>query len=390
MNIASPLLILTKKEENKKVMIVGIPKEIKNNENRVAITPAGVKAFSQTGNQVLVQKSAGLGSGIQDSEYIQAGATIIETAEEIFEKAEMIIKVKEPLSSEYNLLRPGQILYTYLHFASSLELTKAMMDRKIIGIAYETVQTEDGSLPLLAPMSEVAGRMAGHVAAYYLALPYGGRGVLMGGVPGVAPAKVVVLGGGTVGTCAAKVAAGIGANVTLLDISINRLKYLADVLPKNITLLISNQHNIEEEIKDADAVIGAVLIPGAEAPKLITKEMLKMMKPNSVIVDVAIDQGGCIETSRPTSHSEPVYKVNNVLHYCVTNMPGAFSRTSTFALTNATLPYGLEIANKGYKKAIKENKALAKGLNVIDGKVTYRPVAKVFNLKYYPVEEVIT
>jgi alanine dehydrogenase len=372
------------------MMIVGIPKEIKNNENRVAITPAGVKAFSQTGNQVLVQKSAGLGSGIQDSEYIQAGANIIGTAEEVFEKAEMIIKVKEPLSSEYKLLRPGQILYTYLHFASSLELTKAMMDRKIIGIAYETVQTEDGHLPLLAPMSEVAGKMAGHVAAYYLALPYGGRGVLMGGVPGVAPAKVVVLGGGTVGTCAAKVAAGIGANVTLLDISINRLKYLADVLPKNITLLISNQHNIEEEIKDADAVIGAVLIPGAEAPKLITKEMLKMMKPNSVIVDVAIDQGGCIETSRPTSHSEPVYKVNNVLHYCVTNMPGAFSRTSTFALTNATLPYGLEIANKGYIKAIKENKALAKGLNVIDGKVTYRPVAKSFNLKYYPVEEVIT
>ena len=371
-------------------MIIGIPKEIKNNENRVAITPAGVKAFSQTGNQVLVQKSAGLGSGIEDSEYIQAGATIIETAEEVFEKAEMIIKVKEPLSSEYKLLRPGQILYTYLHFASCLELTKAMMDRKIIGIAYETVQTEDGSLPLLAPMSEVAGKMASHVAAYYLALPYGGSGVLMGGVPGVAPAKVVVLGGGTVGTCAAKVAAGIGANVTLLDISINRLKYLADVLPKNITLLISNQHNIEEEIKDADAVIGAVLIPGAEAPKLITKEMLKMMKPNSVIVDVAIDQGGCIETSRPTSHSEPVYKVNNVLHYCVTNMPGAFSRTSTFALTNATLPYGLEIANKGYKKAIKENKALAKGLNVIDGKVTYRPVAKTFNLKYYPVEEVIT
>ncbi len=370
-------------------MIIGVPKEIKNNENRVAITPAGVKAFSQAGNQVLVQKSAGLGSGIEDSGYIQAGGTIIGTAEEVFEKAEMIIKVKEPLSSEYNLLRPGQILYTYLHFASSLELTKAMIDRKIIGIAYETVQTEDGYLPLLAPMSEVAGKMAAQVAAYYLALHYGGRGVLMGGVPGVAPAKVVVLGGGTVGTCAAKVAAGIGANVTLLDISINRLKYLADVLPKNITLLISNQHNIEEEIKDADAVIGAVLIPGAEAPKLITKEMLKIMKPNSVIVDVAIDQGGCIETSRPTSHSEPVYKVNNVLHYCVTNMPGAFSRTSTFALTNVTLPYGLEIANKGYKKAIKENKALAKGLNVIDGKVTYRPVAEAFNLKYYPVEEVI-
>ena len=371
-------------------MIIGIPKEIKNNENRIAITPAGVKAFCQVGHHVLVQKSAGLGSGIEDIEFSQAGATIIKTAEKIFEKAELIIKVKEPLSSEYNLLRPRQILYTYLHFASSFDLTKAMMDRKIIGIAYETIQTEDGYLPLLAPMSEVAGKMAGHVAAYYLALSYGGRGVLMGGVPGVAPAKVVVLGGGTVGTCAAKVAAGIGANVTLLDISINRLKYLADVLPKNITLLISNQHNIEEEIKDADAVIGAVLIPGAEAPKLITKEMLKIMKPNSVIVDVAIDQGGCIETSRPTSHSEPVFKVNNVLHYCVTNMPGAFSRTSTFALTNATLPYGLEIANKGYKKAIKENKALAKGVNVIDGKITYEPVAKIFNLKYYPLEDIIS
>ncbi|MBA7527852.1 Alanine dehydrogenase [subsurface metagenome] len=367
-------------------MIIGVPKEIKNNENRVAITPAGVKAFYQVGHQVLVQKSAGLGSGIEDSEYIQAGATIIETAEEVFEKAEMIIKVKEPLPSEYNLLRPGQILYTYLHFASSLELTKAMMGRKIIGIAYETVQTEDGYLPLLAPMSEVAGKMAGHVAAYYLALPYGGKGVLMGGVPGVAPAKVVVLGGGTVGTCAAKVVAGIGANVTLLDISINRLKYLADVLPKNITLLISNQHNIEEEIKDADAVIGAVLIPGAEAPKLVTEGMLEEMEPNSVIVDVAIDQGGCFETSRPTSHSEPVYKVHNILHYCVTNMPGAFARTSTFALTNATLPYGLEIANKGYKKAFRENKALAKGLNVIDGKITYEPVARAFNLKYYPPE----
>jgi len=264
-----------------------------------------------------------------------------------------------------------------------------MMDRKIIGIAYETVQTENGYLPLLAPMSEVAGKMAAHIAAYYLALPYGGRGVLMGGVPGVSPAKVVVIRGGTVGTCAAKVAAGLGAKVTLLDISIKKLRYLDDVLPKNITLIVSNQHNIEEEIRDADAVISAVLIPGAEAPKLVTEERLKKMKPNSVIVDVAIDQGGCFETSRPTSHSEPVYKVHNVLHYCVTNMPGAFARTSTFALTNATLPYGLEIANKGYKKALRENKALAKGLNIIDGKITYEPVAKAFNLKYYPVKEVI-
>ena len=371
-------------------MIIGIPKEIKNNENRVAITPSGVKAFCQAGHQVIIQKSAGLGSGIEDKEYNEAGAAIIETAKEVFEKAEMIMKVKEPLISEYDLLRAGQILFTYFHFASSLELTEAMMKRKVICITYETVQTDDGGLPLLAPMSEVAGKMAAQVAAYYLAAPYGGRGVLMGGVPGVSPAKVVVVGGGTVGTNAAKVAAGMGANVTLFDININRLKYLDDVLPKNITLLMSNQHNIEEEIKDADAVIGAVLIPGAKAPKLVTEEMTKKMKANSVIVDVAIDQGGCIATSKPTSHSDPVFKLHDVLHYCVTNMPGAFSRTSTFALTNATLPYGLEIANKGYKKAVKGNKALAKGLNVIDGKVTYKPVAKVFNLKYYPVEEVIT
>jgi len=371
-------------------MIIGIPKEIKNNENRVAITPPGVKAFCQAGHQVIIQKSAGLGSGIEDKEYNEAGAAIIETAKEVFEKAEMIMKVKEPLISEYDLLRAGQILFTYFHFASSLELTEAMMKRKVICITYETVQTDDGGLPLLAPMSEVAGKMAAQVAAYYLAAPYGGRGVLMGGVPGVSPAKIVVVGGGTVGTNAAKVAAGMGANVTLFDININRLKYLDDVLPKNITLLMSNQHNIEEEIKDADAVIGAVLIPGTKAPKLVTEEMIKKMKANSVIVDVAIDQGGCIATSKPTSHSDPVFKLHDVLHYCVTNMPGAFSRTSTFALTNATLPYGLEIANKGYKKAVKGNKALAKGLNVIDGKVTYKPVAKVFNLKYYPVEEVIT
>ena len=371
-------------------MIIGIPKEIKNNENRVAITPPGVKAFCQAGHQIIIQKSAGLGSGIEDKEYNEAGAAIIETDKEVFEKAEMIMKVKEPLISEYDLLRAGQILFTYFHFASSLELTEAMMKRKVICITYETVQTDDGGLPLLAPMSEVAGKMAAQVAAYYLAAPYGGRGVLMGGVPGVSPAKIVVVGGGTVGTNAAKVAAGMGANVTLFDININRLKYLDDVLPKNITLLMSNQHNIEEEIKDADAVIGAVLIPGAKAPKLVTEEMIKKMKANSVIVDVAIDQGGCIATSKPTSHSDPVFKLHDVLHYCVTNMPGAFSRTSTFALTNATLPYGLEIANKGYKKAVKGNKALAKGLNVIDGKVTYKPVAKVFNLKYYPVEEVIT
>ncbi|MEA1940222.1 MAG: alanine dehydrogenase [Candidatus Caldatribacteriota bacterium] len=370
-------------------MIIGVPKEIKNNENRVAMTPAGVKAFCLAGHKVLIQKSAGLGSGFKDEEYNESGAAIIETAKEVFDKADMIMKVKEPLASEYDLLRADQILFTYFHFASSLELTEAMIKGKVTCITYETVETEDGGLPLLAPMSEVAGKMAAQVAAYYLALPYGGRGVLMGGVPGVSPAKVVVIGGGAVGTNAAKVAAGMGANVTLFDININRLKYLSDVLPKNINLIMSNQQNIEEEIKCADAVIGAVLIPGAKAPKLITEEMIKKMKPNSVIVDVAIDQGGCIATSRPTSHSDPVFKLHGVLHYCVTNMPGAFSRTSTFALTNATLPYGLEIANKGYKEAVKENKALAKGLNVIDGKVTYEPVAKAFDLEYSPLEETI-
>jgi len=370
-------------------MIIGVPKEIKNNENRIAMTPAGAYAFCNAGHEVIIEKSAGLGSGFGDKEFIEAGASIIDTAKEVFDKADMIMKVKEPMSVEYDLIKPNQILFTYFHFASGLELTKAMMKKNAICITYETVQTADGALPLLSPMSEVAGKMAAQVAAYYLALPYGGRGVLMGGVPGVNPAKVVVVGGGTVGTNAAKVAAGMGANVSLFDININRLKYLDDVLPKNITVLYSNQHNLEKEIKDADAVIGAVLIPGAEAPKLVTEEMIKMMKPNSVIVDVAIDQGGCIETSKPTSHSDPVFKLHGVLHYCVTNMPGAFARTSTFALTNATLPYGLEIANKGYKEAIKGDKALAKGLNVIDGKVTYKPVAKVFDLKYYPVEEII-
>ena len=371
-------------------MIIGVPKEIKNNENRVAMTPAGAHAFCQAGHEVVIEKSAGLGSGFADSEYVEAGASIIDTADEVFEKADMIMKVKEPMPVEYDRLRPNQVLFTYFHFASSLELTKAMMKNNIVCITYETVQTADGALPLLAPMSEVAGKISAHVAAYYLALPYGGTGVLMGGVPGVKPAKVVVIGGGTVGTCAAKVAAGIGARVTLFDININRLRYLDDVLPKNITLLYSNQHSIEEEIKDADAVIGAVLIPGAEAPKLVTEDMVKKMKPNSVIVDVAIDQGGCIETSKPTSHSEPVYKVHGVLHYCVTNMPGAFARTSTFALTNATLPYGLKLANLGYKEALKTDGALAKGLNIVNGKITYAPVAKAFGFECYSMEEAMS
>jgi len=370
-------------------MLIGVPKEIKNNENRVAITPAGVRAFLQAGHKVLVQKSAGLGSGIKDEEYSRAGAAIVEKAEEVFERADMIMKVKEPLSSEYDFLKQGQILFTYFHFASSLELTKAMMARRVVAIAYETVETEDGYLPLLAPMSQIAGKMAAYMAAYYLALPYGGRGCLMGGVPGVKPARVVVLGGGMVGSNAAKAAAGMGAEVILFDINIRKLNYLADVLPKNITLLISNQQSIEEEIQKADVVIGAVLIPGTKVPKVVTEEMVKKMKPNSVIVDVAIDQGGCVATSHPTTHSQPVYKVHNVLHYCVANMPGAFARTATFALTNATLPYAIEIANKGYKRAIKEDKSLAKGLNIVDGKITYKPVADAFGLKYEPVDEVI-
>lgn len=362
-------------------MIIGVPKEIKDNENRVAITPAGVKAFSQAGHQVLVQKSAGSGSGITDQEYNDAGASMLDTAEQVFETADMIMKVKEPLPTEYQMIREGQIVFTYFHFAASRDLTQAMIDRHGVCIAYETVETEDAALPLLVPMSEVAGKMAGHVAAYFLALPNGGKGILMGGVPGVKPAKVLVIGGGTVGTNAAKVAAGIGANVTIFDISLSRLKYLDDIMPKNVNFLVSNQHNIEQEIKDADALIGAVLVPGAAAPKLVTEEMVKSMQPNSVIVDVAIDQGGCIETSKPTSHSKPTYKLHGVLHYCVTNMPGAFARTSTFALTNATLPYALEIANKGYQKAINSNPAIARGLNIFDGKITYKPVADAFQIE---------
>jgi len=368
-------------------MIIGVPKEIKDNENRVAITPAGVRSFVEEGHHVLVQKSAGIGSGITDHEYNDSGASIIATSKEIFQQSDMILKVKEPMPDEYQLIKIGQIVFTYFHFAASRELTQAMLDRNCICIAYETVETEDGGLPLLAPMSEVAGKMAGHIAAYYLALPYGGRGVLLGGVPGVKPAKVLVIGGGTVGTNAAKVSAGIGANVMIMDVNLNRLKYLDDIMPKNVCFLLSNRHNIEEEIKDADAVIGAVLIPGATAPKLVSEEMIKMMPKNSVIIDVAIDQGGCIETSRPTSHHNPTFKKHDVLHYCVTNMPGAFSRTSTFALTNATLPYALEIANKGYQKAIISNPAIAKGLNVINGRITYKQVADAFNFDFYPIDE---
>ena len=368
-------------------MIVGIPKEIKDNENRVAITPAGAKAFTNMGHEVLVQSSAGLGSDLTDGEYLDAGAVLLDEPADIFQKAEMILKVKEPLPSEYGFIREGQIVFTYFHFASSRELTQAMVDTKSICFAYETVETEDRALPLLAPMSEVAGKTAGHTIAYYLSLPRGGRGVLLGGVPGVKPAKIVVIGGGNVGANAAKVAAGIGANVVIFDINLRRLKYLDDIMPKNVITLASNHFNVAHELKDADGLIGAALIPGAPAPKIVTEEMVKMMPKRSVVVDVAIDQGGCIETSRVTSLSEPTYLLHDVLHYCVPNIPGAFPRTSTFALTNATLPYALEIAQKGYQKAIISNPAIAKGLNIISGKITYKPIAEFFSYDYFPVDE---
>ena len=368
-------------------MIIGVPKEIKDKENRVAITPAGATAFVKNGHQVLVEKAAGLGSGITDQEYSDAGATIIEKSVKIFQKADMIIKVKEPLPSEYEFIREEQIVFTYFHFASSRELTQAMLDRKCISIAYETVETDDGVLPLLAPMSEVAGKTAGHLVAHYLSMPRGGRGVLLGGVPGVKPAKVVVIGGGNVGTNAAKVAAGIGANVIIFDVNLERLKYLDDIMPDNVNTLVSNYFSVEEELKDTDALIGAALIPGAPAPKVVTEEMVKKMPKRSVIVDVAIDQGGCIETSKTTSLSEPTYVLHDVLHYCVPNIPGAYPRTSTFALTNITLPYALEIANKGYQKAIISNPAIAKGVNTINGKITYKPVADTFGYPYFPIEE---
>jgi len=366
-------------------MIVGVPKEVKDNEYRVAIVPVGVEEMKKAGHEVLVEKSAGKGSGISDKDYQGAGAKIISTHEQLFQKAEMIIKVKEPLPSEYKLLKEDQIVFTYFHLAADKSLTEGMIKSEIVAIAYETVETEDGSTPLLTPMSEVAGRMAVQEGAKYLEKPMMGRGILLGGVPGVAPASVVIIGGGVVGTNAAKVAAGLGAQVTILDINLDRLRYLDDIMPKNVTTLMSNSYNIKEKLKEADLVIGAVLIPGAKSPMVIIKEMVKLMKPGSVIVDVAIDQGGCIETSRPTTHSKPVYIEEGVVHYCVTNMPGAVAGTSTYALTNVTLPYALEIANKGYKRAAKENKALAKGLNIVKGKLTCRAVAEAFDIEYHPL-----
>ncbi len=370
----------------KHIMIIGVPKEIKNNENRVALTPAGVAEFKKHGHLVYVQKSAGENSGFSDEAYAKAGAELLPTIEAVYEIAEMIIKVKEPIASEYPLIKKDQLLFTYFHFASSEPLTYAMIEREAVCLAYETVEKSDRSLPLLVPMSEVAGRMAIQEGAKYLEKPMKGKGILLGGVPGVPPAKVVVLGGGIVGTQAAKMAAGFGAQVTILDVSLPRLRYLSDVMPANVTTVMSNHYNVMDAISQADLVIGAVLIPGAKAPHLITRDMLKLMSPGTVLVDVAVDQGGCIETCSPTTHENPTFIIDDIVHYCVANMPGAVPYTSTLALTNATLPYALQLANKGWKKACTENEELKKGLNVANGKILYKGVAEAWNLPFEDVE----
>lgn len=366
-------------------MIIGVPKEIKNNENRVGMTPSGVQEMTRHGHVVFVQASAGVNSGFSDDAYTAAGAKILPTIEEVYATAEMIVKVKEPIASEYKLVRKGQLVFTYFHFASSEPLTKAMIESGAVCCAYETVERKDRSLPLLVPMSEVAGRMATQEGCYFLERPRGGKGKLMGGVPGVKPAKVFVIGAGVVGTAAARTAAGMGADVTICDISLPRLAYLADVMPRNVKTLMSSEYNIREELKCADLVIGSVLIPGAKAPKLVTREMLALMEPGSVLVDVAIDQGGCFETSHPTTHEEPTYYVDGILHYCVANIPGAVPYTSTLALTNVTLPYALQLADKGWRKACADNEELRKGLNVVEGKVVYKEVAEAWGLPYEPL-----
>ena len=366
-------------------MIIGVPKEIKTNENRVALTPAGALELTKNGHKVYIQATAGNGSGFEDAEYVDAGAEILPTIEDVYGIAEMIIKVKEPIESEYNLIKKDQLVFTYFHFASYEPLTRAMIDSGAVCLAYETVELPDRSLPLLVPMSEVAGRMAIQEGAKYLEKPAKGRGVLLGGVPGVSPGEVLILGGGIVGTQAAKMAAGLGAEVTILDISLPRLRYLADVMPANVKTLYSNEYNIRSLITHSDLIVGAVLIPGAKAPNLITRDMLKTMRPGTVLVDVAVDQGGCIETCKPTTHEDPIYIIDDVVHYCVANMPGAVPYTSTIALTNATLPYALQLANKGWVQACRDNKPLSLGLNVINGKVVYKGVADAFGL---PLEDV--
>ncbi|UFH54036.1 alanine dehydrogenase [Spirosoma sp. KNUC1025] len=370
-------------------MVIGVPKEIKNNENRVALTPAGVTELRKHGHVVYVQVNAGEGSGFEDEEYIAAGAIMLPTIEDVYAIAEMIMKVKEPIAAEYDLIKEDQLLFTYFHFASSEELTQAMLAKRAVCLAYETVERPDRSLPLLVPMSEVAGRMAIQEGAKYLEKPLKGRGILLGGVPGVKPANVLVLGGGIVGTQAAKMAAGLGAHVTIMDVNLSRLRYLSDIMPPNVQTMMSNEYNIREMIKVCDLIIGAVLIPGAKAPHLITREMLKLMRSGTVLVDVAVDQGGCIETCHPTTHENPTYIIDDVVHYCVANMPGAVPYTSTLALTNATLPYALQLANKGWQQACRDNSDLKLGLNVVDGKVVYKGVADAFGLPLTDVSTVL-
>ena len=371
-------------------MIIGVPKEIKSQENRVALTPAGVDALIRAGHRVLIETNAGSGSGFDDQAYLSSGAEIVDDTKSLWDQSEMILKVKEPLESEYKYFRKDLILFTYLHLANEPELTKALMESGVVALAYETVQLPDRSLPLLTPMSEVAGRMAVQQGAIYLEKTRGGKGILIDGVPGVAPAHVVIVGGGIVGTGSIRRAIGLGARVTVLDVVVDRLRYLGEVFMGQIETVYSNSYNLTEAMKSADLVIGSVLIPGSKAPKLITEEMVKQMKPGSVIVDVAIDQGGCVETiEKPTSHEDPIFIKHGVIHYAVPNIPGAVPQTSTLALTNSTLSYVLRIANKGWKNALKDDPSLAKGANVVDGKVTYKAVADTFDLEYTPIEDLL-
>jgi alanine dehydrogenase len=370
-------------------MIIGVPQEIKTEENRVAVTPTGVAGFVARNHKVVIQRGAGLGSGLTDRAYEASGATMVETAEEVWQRADMIMKVKEPQESEYSLMRGGQILFTYLHLEANVSVTRALLDRKVTALVYETIQLEDSSLPLLAPMSEIAGRLSIQVGAWCLQAENEGRGILLGGASGVRPGKVVILGAGISGTAACQIAAGMGAYVSILDINPTKLRYVHDILGGHVTTLMSNRANVEEEVVDADLVIGSVLIPGAQAPKLIPRSLVKRMKPGAAFVDISIDQGGCAETSRPTNHRTPIYVEENVVHYCVTNMPAIVPNTSTYALTNSTLSYGLELANRGFPQALLRNKALAKGLNTFAGKVTHDGVAAAFNFPRISVEEVI-
>lgn len=366
-------------------MIIGVPKEIKNNEYRVGLTPAGVLEFAKRGHEVYVQTSAGVGSGFSDEQYVEAGAQVLPGIKEVYDKAEMIVKVKEPIAEEYGLVKENQLLFTYFHFASSRPLTEAMLESNSVCISYETVE-KNRTLPLLTPMSEVAGRMAIQQGAKYLERPMQGKGILLGGVPGVAPANVIILGGGVVGTQAAKMAAGLGAHVTIMDVNLDRLRHLEDIMPKNVTTLYSNEYNIRTLLPTADLIVGAVLIPGAKAPNLITKDMLKDLEKGTVLVDVAVDQGGCIETCTPTTHENPTFIIDDVVHYCVANMPGAVPFTSTTALTNATLPYALKLADLGWEKACDQDASLKKGLNVVRGKIVYKEIAETFDLPFHTID----